>query len=88
MHADLLLFLLVMVLGCAAFVFGILYLLCRVIGIVGRSLFGAVRPRPADRSRADQVRGANAMVCPRADCRNVEYRDARFCSHCGTRFDP
>ena len=82
MHVEVVL--LLMILGWAAFLFGILYFFCYVIGVVGRGVFGAFKRRPVNGRRTGPVEGARMLVCPRADCRTVEVRDARFCSRCGT----
>ena len=39
MYPDPLVFVLLLLVGCVAFVFGLIYLICRVIGGVGRGLF-------------------------------------------------
>ena len=50
-----------------------------VFGVAARTPPGRVNGR-----RTGPVEGARMLVCPRADCRTVEVRDARFCSRCGT----
>ena len=87
MTGDVLLLLLVMVLGCAAFVFGILYLFCHLLGVVGRGIFGIFRRRRACGGQTGQGRVSREIVCPRKECRHVDYRNARFCSQCGQRLD-
>ncbi len=72
-----------LVVGCAAFLFGILYLLGRLIGGVGRCMMRIVRPGPGEAAGA---RASTMQVCPCEQCRKSESRsDARFCSRCGTR---
>jgi hypothetical protein len=83
MHGDLLLVVVILVFGCAAFLFGVIYLVCSVIGFVGRGVLGLFKPDRAPPGRRSGVRGAGALVCPREECRKVEYRDAKYCSQCG-----
>ena len=72
-----------LVVGCAAFLFGVVYLICRLLGGVGRCMMRIVRPGPGEAAGA---RASTIQVCPREQCRKSEYRsDARFCSRCGTR---
>jgi len=85
MHGDLLLVALVLVLGCAAFFVGVIYLACNFFAAIGRSLLGLGRRRGATAGRC-AGRFGRARVCPRERCRKVEYRPARFCSQCGARF--
>ncbi|MCH7703647.1 MAG: hypothetical protein IIB61_00925 [Planctomycetes bacterium] len=83
MHGDVLVLVLAMVLAGAI---SLLYVLCQAVsgtvGFVGRRfarLFG-FRTTAAPRHRNSKGR-----VCPRANCRRVEHRDARFCGQCGMR---
>lgn len=85
MHGDVLVLVLAMVLAGAM---SLLYVLCKAVsgtcGLVGRQfarLFG-VRTKAAPRRR-----NSKARICPRANCRRVEHRDARFCGQCGMRLD-
>lgn len=83
MHGDLLLVVLILVFGCAAFLFGVIYLVCSIIGFVGRGVFRVLRPT---RRRMDLEGGARhpkTLVCSRAHCRKVEHREASYCSQCG-----
>lgn len=83
MSADLPLIIFIL-LGCVAVVFGVLYLACRVIGGLGRGLFrlaGCV----TGADTAGRRRQALARMCPRPQCRKVEYRQGSFCSQCGAR---
>jgi len=85
MHGDLLLVVLILVFGCAAFLFGLVYVVWCVVGTVGRGMWSLVRPR---RHVGNPVcRGGRtfgrAVYCPRPNCRKAEYRNARFCSQCG-----
>jgi len=86
MHGDLILFLFVLVFGCAAFFFGFAYLIGKLIGGlvfgVGR-IFGwkrHVRGRPGSGFWAE------GLVCPRPGCGKVEHRAARYCGQCGVQF--
>jgi hypothetical protein len=85
MHGDAVLIVLLLVFGCVAFLFGVVYLLCQSFAWVGRGLLGIFRPcRRADEA-GPRMPGLRSRVCPNERCRKVEYRKARFCSQCGTR---
>ncbi|MEK6799789.1 MAG: hypothetical protein AABZ12_12560 [Planctomycetota bacterium] len=90
MHGDLFLVVVVLVFGCAAFVFGLVYLVCaavaRVIGGVGR-LLGLKTAPPGGRRSVRHGGWRRSRVCPHAHCRNVEFRPARYCSRCGSRLE-
>lgn len=85
MHGDLLLVALVLVLGCAAFFVGVIYLACSFLAFIGRSLLGLARPRGTASGRCATGLG-RGRICPCERCRKVEHRAARFCSQCGARF--
>ncbi len=74
----------VLVFGCAAFLFGILYLVCRLIGGAGRCMIRVLSPpgeRVPERPVAPESKG---LMCTHGQCRRIEYRSrARFCSQCG-----
>lgn len=88
MYGDPLILVLVLALGSLSFFAGVVYVFCRVVGMIAHGflrLFGwddggavplARRPR------------AGAAVCPRSGCRQVEYRSARYCGRCGARLAP
>jgi hypothetical protein len=81
MQVDVLVVLLIVVFGCAAFLFGVFYLVGHVVYSIWRGLVNLVRP---GRSTRQRVTGKKVeRVCPRKGCRKIEYRDARFCSQCG-----
>ena len=82
--------LLVMVLGCAACVLGVLYALGRVIAFGGRTLFRAVAPGRArwQRARAGAPGRSDGLTCPRPACRHTDSRDGRFCAMCGAPLAP
>jgi hypothetical protein len=73
---------LVLVLGCAAFFVGIVYLLCSFLAVLGRGILSMVFPhwRQSPRRRA----GGGIKACPNPKCRELETRPARYCGHCGT----
>lgn len=84
MHGDALLIVLLLVFGCAAFLFGVIYLFCQFFAWMGRGLLGMFRPhRPAAPVERRKI-GSRPRVCPNERCRKVEYRAARYCSQCGT----
>lgn len=72
-------------LGVATFVFGILYLCWKVVATILGGVAGLFVGRPkrgALPSRQSRLRGGS-YVCPRSGCRKVETRSAAFCSQCG-----
>jgi len=83
MHGDLLLVVLILVFGCAAFLFGLVYVVGYVLSAVGRGMWGLVRPcrGPGPTERVQRL--SRPLRCSRVNCRKVEYRNARFCSQCG-----
>jgi len=86
MHGDLLLILVVLIFGCAAFLFGVVYIVCSAVGFVGRGLMSIVRPRTGRFiCGGASVRLGPPSICPRENCRKIEHRRASFCSRCGTR---
>jgi len=75
-----------MVLGCATLVFGVLYFLCRLLGGAGRCVIRALRPRHRVEPGMLRTPMRKGLVCPREQCRKIEYRsNARFCSRCGSQ---
>ena len=84
MHGDLLLVALVLVLGCAAFFVGVIYLACSFLAFVGRSVLGLAKPRGAASGRTAHRR-SRWTICPRDGCGKVECRAARYCGQCGMR---
>jgi len=92
-HGDILIVLVLLVLGVAAFFFGVIYAVCRALASVGRGIVHWLSPRsvpsspPLSVSTAERpVRSQGRRtfrVCPREQCRHVERRPARFCSQCG-----
>jgi len=82
MQVDVIVILLIVVFGCAAFLFGVFYLVGHVVYSVWRGLVNLVRPGRA--SRHGVTAEARQRICPRRGCRKIEHRDARFCSQCGS----
>ncbi len=78
MSGDALVVILILVLGCAALVFGVLYVIARAFGEVGKGFFAVLRGPRGDRRPRPRVR-----VCSRERCRKTEVRDGRYCSQCG-----
>ncbi len=86
MHGDILLVVLILTLGCAAFIFGVIYLVCKFFGFVGRGVVSVFTRHPSTGSQGHQSGSPGVRVCPREQCRKTEYRPARFCSRCGAPF--
>jgi len=82
MHSELLLVVLILIIGCASFLFGVIYLVCSALRIVGRGVYRLVVPSGGRGCAARRSSGA-PLVCSRPGCRKIEYRKARFCSRCG-----
>lgn len=88
MHADIALVLLVIVFGCAAFLFGLVYIVGGIVMTVGRGIFGMFRPHRLRSGCGVRVSGfsdATASTCPK--CHHIDARGGRYCSRCGTRAD-
>ena len=85
MHADAVAVLLILVFGCAAFLFGVLYVIWQGIGAAWRGLTGLGRARGAACGPGVPTAEPGGLVCPRPECRRIERREARFCSQCGAR---
>lgn len=83
MHGDVLLVILILVFGCAAFLFGVIYVICQFVAWIGRALFGIFIPRRSVTTPGSATHNPRGRVCPREGCGKVEHRDARFCSQCG-----
>ena len=77
---------LMLVVGCAAFLFGVIYLTGRLIGGAGRCMMRLVRPGRRQTPGRPLAPIQTVLVCPREQCGRTENRsDARFCSQCGTQ---
>ena len=87
MQGDVLLLVLFLVLGCAACIFGVLYLICRLFARVGRGVAGVFKPCGPAGMPKRLMKGPRRRVCPNVQCRKNEYRrEAVYCSQCGVRF--
>lgn len=79
---------LLLLVGFGAFFFGIIWLVWSLFAGMGRGVMNLMRGKPVDRaprwSPFEKAAGAQRL-CPRAECRKVERRPARFCSQCGAR---
>ena len=84
MYAEPLVLVMVLVFGCAAFLFGVFYLICWFVGGLGKGFVQLLRPRrlPNAADHGPAARGPG-RVCSRDLCRNIEYRRANYCSQCG-----
>ncbi len=85
MHGDVLVVILLLVFGWAAFLFGVIYVLCKLTGWIGRGLRDVFRPSPRGETKRRSVSGPRPLVCPDLQCQKVEHRDAQYCSQCGAR---
>ena len=86
MQVDLVALFLLLVFGCAAFVFGVICLIGKTLSIIGRALgrmLGGLDPCCGSGERPGAA--GHGRVCPRPTCRKVEHRNARFCGQCGMR---
>jgi hypothetical protein len=79
--------LLILVLGWAAFLFATLLVLGRIVGGIGRGLTSLLKPGRCGGSGRRLYSGRVGKVCPNPHCRKLEYREAVYCSQCGTRFN-
>ncbi len=84
MHGDVFLILLLLVFGCAAFLFGVIYVICQMFAWLGRGVWGAFRPHHSACACPPPVGSSRPKVCPNERCRKVEHRHARYCSQCGS----
>lgn len=89
MHADLVLVLLVIVFGCAAFLFGLVYIVGSMVGAVGRGFWSFLRPTSrwggGCGMRLPGIGRSTGRACP--NCRHVDSRAVCFCSRCGSKVD-
>ncbi len=85
MHGgDVLLVVLLLVFGCAAFFFGVICVFCHLFAWMGRGVAGIFRPHGSVGASARPGLGSRRRKCPNERCRRIEYRDAHYCSQCGT----
>lgn len=85
MHGEILLVVLILTLGCGAFCFCVIYLVCRFFAFLGRGLAGMFGHHPAAKRPPAVLGRTPVRVCPQERCRKVEHRPALFCSQCGAR---
>ena len=82
MQIDVVILPLMLLLGIAAAVIGVIYVIGHVLGSIGRgigSLLGSpTQPESKFRTETERFR-----ICSRARCRKMERRDATYCSQCG-----
>lgn len=84
MASNALVLILVMVLGCAGFLFGVIYVVFRGFGWLGRGVAGLVRHGPHQ-----SVDGPPRMVGSCEACGHGEERPgAHYCSQCGAGLRP
>lgn len=87
MQGDVLLIVLALVVGIAAFFFGIIYMAFRAVAFVGRGVFKTLSP-PQIAGSTDAT-ASGRRTCMRASCEKVEVRpDARYCGRCGAELVP
>jgi len=89
MHADVLIFLLLLVIGFAAFIFGVLYFVLQLLAGIGRGI-GRVFGGCCRKTKVPLPPRAVAVVgpvsaCPNPRCGHRETRPARYCSQCGSK---
>ena len=84
MASNALVFVIVMVLGCAGFLFGVIYLVFNVFGWFSRGVVGLVRQSPSGSADGSPRTFGSCEACGHSEKR----MGARFCSHCGTGLEP
>ena len=72
----------ILIVGCAAFLFCILYMFGRMLGFIGQGFMSLFRGRRLA-GPSGGIPGKKALICSREQCRKIEYRNGRFCSQCG-----
>ena len=85
MHVDLPIVLLLLVIGCAAFLFGIFYAFCRIIGAFFTGVVSLFRPRRMRLHDVEFMMRDELLHCLRPKCGRLERRNAHYCSQCGAR---
>ncbi|MCO6435945.1 MAG: hypothetical protein J5J06_02530 [Phycisphaerae bacterium] len=78
---------LLVVLGCAAFFFCVIYATIQVMMAMINGVARLFRPRSKRATRRPYVNPLSLRYCPRPECRRVEDRPARFCSVCGAKLE-
>lgn len=85
MHGgDVLLVVLLLVFGCAAFFFGVICVLCHLFAWMGRGVAGIFHPHRSVGASPRPGLGSRRRKCPNERCRRIEHRAALYCSQCGT----
>ncbi len=87
MHGEALLLVLMLLIGCVAFFFGIIYLVWSVLSWLGRGVWHVIHPGRWSRTDGGPVISLRRRVCRNPKCRKVEHRKARYCSQCGVPLD-
>lgn len=85
MNVDLPIVLLLLVVGCAAFLFGIFYAFCRIIGAFFDGVVSFLRPKRLRVPDSVFMMRDDQSHCPRSKCGKLERRDGLYCSQCGAR---
>jgi hypothetical protein len=84
--SNILIILCLVVVGIAAFFFGVLYVVCQGLASGGKRLLGPLARR-GQRGRgappALPIGRRGRQVCSNQRCEHVEHRPARYCSQCG-----
>jgi len=85
MHGDVAIVVLILVFGCAAFFFGVIYMVGRALAWVGRGVWRLAGGSPRVTARCcGTAPGGATRMCTREGCRRIENRrGARYCSRCG-----
>ena len=84
MASNALVFILLMVLGCAGFLFGVIYLVFHALGWFGRGVAGLVRQGSDQPADGPQRIVAGCEACGRSE----ERPGAHYCSQCGAGLRP
>ena len=84
MASNALVFILLMVLGCAGFLFGVIYLVFHALGWFGRGVAGLVRQESDQPANGPQRIVAGCEACGRTE----ERPGAHYCSQCGAGLRP
>lgn len=84
MQIDLVILPMMFLLGIGAAVFGVIYVVGRIVGGIGRGV-GSLFAQPHHRDSVSRPSAKGFRICWRQHCRRMEYRDAVYCSQCGAR---
>ncbi len=77
---------LVLILGCAAFILWVMYCAFWAVGKAGGGVARMLGLGP--KRRADAAAVGPASVCSNDRCQKVERRRGRYCSQCGSPLQP